>query len=141
MARSPLTDRKLLVYLGILAGAFTVFLIVWTIVSPVKMQTVSQTIDISTVDEYSACEQGKIQLAMLGIELAILLWGVWIAVKMRGTPSAFNEAQYIGLSIYNFLFVCLTLEVLQRTVVTSAGKSSLIGHCAIRSLIDHLHNI
>ncbi|TPX70377.1 hypothetical protein SpCBS45565_g01802 [Spizellomyces sp. 'palustris'] len=121
MSRSPLTDRKLFMYLSILVSVLVCYLIIWTIVSPVRVDSISQTIDISHVDEYLACEQGKLQIGILGVELAILIWGVYVALRMRGTPSAYNEAQYIGLSIYNFLFVCISLEVLQRTVVTGAS--------------------
>jgi hypothetical protein len=37
------------------------------------------------------------------VQIALLLFGAWLAFRSRNIHSSFNESKFIGLSIYNFL--------------------------------------
>ena len=40
-------------------------------------------------------------------ELILLAWGVYLCVKVRKAPSAFNESKYISVCIYNETIMAL----------------------------------
>ncbi|XP_046849616.1 probable G-protein coupled receptor CG31760 [Xenia sp. Carnegie-2017] len=46
-------------------------------------------------------------------EVLFLLWGVWLCIRVRNAPSAYNESKYIAWCIYNTLFVKIVVGLLR----------------------------
>ena len=65
---------------------------------------------LRTRDKYSVYP--NLILIYFSGELLLLLWGVYLCVKVRKAPSAFNEAKYISVCIYNKALMSLFSLVL-----------------------------
>eukprot|EP01098_Paradermamoeba_levis_P010867 TRINITY_DN4581_c0_g8_i1.p1 TRINITY_DN4581_c0_g8~~TRINITY_DN4581_c0_g8_i1.p1 ORF type:complete len:415 (+),score=109.72 TRINITY_DN4581_c0_g8_i1:517-1761(+) len=101
-------DITMLAYFGSVVAVVIVFLVVWTTVSPPKVER-----GRSVFDDFDVlyCSFGDHELVFLAIFAAMMgvlvLTGVVIGMRSWSIPSAFNEARYMIVSLYNSTLILL----------------------------------
>ena len=79
---------------------------------------------------YAGCtSQPLFQGLLFGYQGALIAWGTWLAVSVRNVSAAFNEAQSLGASIYNILFVSLLGVSLDFLIADAAPTSHAVLRC------------
>ncbi|XP_077983046.1 putative G-protein coupled receptor CG31760 [Glandiceps talaboti] len=108
-------DTQLYVKIGLVAAVFSLYLGVWSAVSRVVAEVRYNDDDL----KYRVCTFDGWHYGGMGLELALLIWGVYLCIRVRKAPSQFNESKYISLAIYNetllSLFSLVLKVVLQNT--------------------------
>ena len=109
-----LTNRKLLVAVGITFAIDAVYVAVWNSVAPPTVVTTVQFVATSTGAgnaqqyDYPMCsyagQSSSFFVAEAVIKLAMLAIGVMLAFGTRQVNSQFNESKSIGICIYNLVF-------------------------------------
>jgi len=107
------------------------FNLLWMFVAPLDAVTEDATPYPLT---YVNCD-GKSFTIWAGVSYVekglFLFYGVFLAVMTRGLPSAYGEAAYIGLSIYNIAFsACLALPI----IYLVSSQDTLTGMFVLTSL-------
>jgi hypothetical protein len=51
------------------------------------------------------------------VEVLLLLCGVWLCLRVRKTPSAYNESKYIAWCIYNTVFTKILVGLLRLVIL------------------------
>ncbi|XP_072013672.1 probable G-protein coupled receptor CG31760 [Amphiura filiformis] len=92
-----ITDNNLYARMTVLVIVCCVGLAAWTIIEPPQNAIV---ITLSGMKYYNCSRTYWTYIGEAG-ELLLLAWGVYLCVKVRKAPSAFNEAKYISVCIYN----------------------------------------
>ncbi|XP_004342918.1 hypothetical protein CAOG_07844 [Capsaspora owczarzaki ATCC 30864] len=114
-------DPKLLVMLAGLLFVFVFYLVIWTAVDP----AVAELIESNGVGYYR-CPTSAWESVISGGELCLLLWGVWVAFKVRKAPTTFHEAKFIGMSIYNWLFTGVLVKAIILSVALNDADTIYI---------------
>ena len=101
-----LTDGTMLFPVFVLLLMETVLNLCWLIADPLVLVTY----DASSVLPYHACG-GPHAVAFVSASVAfngaIALWGVYLAVRIRAVPEAFNESKLMGAALYNLALMLL----------------------------------
>jgi hypothetical protein len=63
---------------------------------------------------------------ILGLEGAFLLWGVYLCVITRSTPTEYNESHHISLSLYALFFTCVIVVPLLYGSVDNPSNNIVI---------------
>jgi len=130
-------DKYLLLYGGLILLIELIIVGLWTFMD--KMQP-----DVKYVNpkmHYHACRNtGKIgtylQLALLAINAIILLYGCYLAVKVKDVYSDYNESKVIGLSIYGIM-ICMIVQI----IISSIDSLGITVIFIIQSLMIILSSI
>ena len=59
-------------------------------------------------------------------EVLLLFWGVWLCLRVRNAPSAYNESKYFAWCIYNTVFIMILVGLLRLVIL----YTYYIHHCA-----------
>nr|XP_024217018.1 probable G-protein coupled receptor 158 [Halyomorpha halys] len=102
-----ITDLDLLKRLGMIVMAFTVLLLIRTIVAP-PLVIVGRTAD--DLKAY-LCKTDWWDHSFTTIEVLFLIWGIRLCIVVRKAPSEFNESKFISLAIYNEFLLSLFLNI------------------------------
>ncbi|CAB4017837.1 probable G- coupled receptor CG31760 [Paramuricea clavata] len=104
-----LTDRTLLKYLSLMLVAVLCYLMIWT-----WTQTHESEIKMTSAGfKYKRCVREWFSNAIEIGEVLLLLWGVWLCLRVRNAPSAYNESKYIAWCIYNTVFIMILVGLLR----------------------------
>ncbi|KJE97080.1 hypothetical protein CAOG_007551 [Capsaspora owczarzaki ATCC 30864] len=107
--RATVTTRALFKIFAQFLAFFVGYLIVFTIVDPSRPE--SYLIRGDTI-QYNGCSRNWWLYSLLLFELLFMGIGVFLAWTVRKAPSAWNESRHVVLSVYNFMFVTVVIEVL-----------------------------
>ena len=58
-------------------------------------------------------------------EVLLLFWGVWLCLRVRNAPSAYNESKYFAWCIYNTVFIMILVGLLRLVIL----YTYYIHHC------------
>ncbi|KAJ3085760.1 hypothetical protein HK102_013850, partial [Quaeritorhiza haematococci] len=147
-----LPDEYLLKCLVAIFALFLLLLLGQTFATPWVFNTYSSTIDELTTKTWSICKPDILEYVLLALEFIMLAGGTYLAVMTRGINEDYNEAQSLGLSIYNAFFL-LVVAVAVEAVLTplpetkhligflrvSLTTSAIVGVMCITKLIKHDH--
>ncbi|ORX69845.1 hypothetical protein BCR32DRAFT_272403 [Anaeromyces robustus] len=105
-------DKYLLIYSGSILLVELIIVGLWTFLS--KMEP--DIIKINSKMHYYACKNTSklgfyFQLALIVINAIILLYGCYLAVKVKDVYSDYNESKVIGLSIYGIM-ICMIIQLI-----------------------------
>ncbi|XP_070575540.1 metabotropic glycine receptor-like [Ptychodera flava] len=101
-------DTQLYGKIAIVLALFCLYLTVWTVVSRVRAVIKYNNEGLKFWD----CTLDGWRYGGMGLELAFLIWGVYLCIRVRKAPSQFNESKYISLAIYNETLLSLFTLVL-----------------------------
>jgi len=105
-------DKHLLIYGSIILVIELVIVGAWTVLD--KMQPTVKYVN-SKMHYYTCNNTGKIgaslQIALLIINAITLLYGCYLAVKVKNVYSDYNESKVIGLSIYGIM-TCMVIQLI-----------------------------
>ncbi|KAJ3279273.1 hypothetical protein HK104_001593 [Borealophlyctis nickersoniae] len=110
--RKAMKDADLLKRLAAFITLYLIYHIAWSIHDRPKLYLFNHQIIDAQVTQAYKCTAGPWSTGMLIIELVCLIVGVYVTVKVRNVPSAFNESRYIALALYNWLFIGVILQVI-----------------------------
>ena len=117
LTTKSLTDATMLFPVFALLLCETVLNLCWLIADPLHLVTY----DATSVLPYHACG-GPHAVAFVSASVAfnglIALWGVYIAVRIRNVPEAFNESKLMGAALYNLALMLLIAIPLTWTAAT-----------------------
>ena len=104
-----ISNKKLMIIIGVLLGMETILMIVWQALSPLQPYVTSKVEGSpSRVHEYEQCgvkDEGSALFAVVGVEKGLLLFfGALMAFSTRRVSSQFNESSQVALAIYNVVF-------------------------------------
>lgn len=106
----------------------TVYVATWT---GVNMPHVVYSIDSHNMVQ-ARCSRNWWNFAVLISELIFVLWGVVMCIRVHKVPLFFNESRWIGITVYNWLFVFGMAEVLLITLAELSPDAALaIQACAV----------
>jgi len=102
-------DSYLILYLCILLGIQLGIVTLWTVVAGMKPEVRDVNLDM----HYYACQNksnlGKyLQISLIVINGLALLYGCYLAYKVKNVYSEYNESKVIGLSIYGIV-ICMVI--------------------------------
>ena len=111
--RKIITDLELVILWVVMMAPAILILFLWTLVS-------TPTADMVNVDgkKHFICVTGGFTgppggfiffFILVGYTGILLLFGAFLSIAVRKTPSLFNESKLIGISIYNLVFLSLIL--------------------------------
>ncbi|KAF6216618.1 hypothetical protein GE061_000962 [Apolygus lucorum] len=102
-----ITDLDLLKRLGMIVAAFSVLLVIRTLVAPPKV------IVGRTADDLKAflCQTDWWDHSFTILEVLFLIWGIRLCIVVRKAPSEFNESRFISMAIYNEFLLSLFLNI------------------------------
>ncbi|KJE94435.1 hypothetical protein CAOG_05078 [Capsaspora owczarzaki ATCC 30864] len=122
--RIRMKDTVLFHYMFRIVLMFALYLAIWTGISrPISEVRVDITSDQTnqgvfvTQQLVPRCSSNWFDSAILIVELMFLIWGLYLAIKVRHTPTAFNESKYIVVAVYNFVFVAVVLQIILQTAI------------------------
>jgi len=105
-------DKYLLIYSGTILFIELIIVGLWTGLD--RMEPTIMQID-TKMHYYTCSNQGKLgsyfQLALLIINAIILLYGCYLAIKVKDVYSDYNESKVIGLSIYGIM-ICMIIQLI-----------------------------
>ena len=105
-------DKHLIMYGSIILVIELVIVGVWTVLDKMKPTV---TYVNPKMHYYTCSNTGKIgsylQLALLIINAITLLYGCYLAVKVKNVYSDYNESKVIGLSIYGIM-TCMVIQLI-----------------------------
>lgn len=107
-----ITNRDLLLWVGMFMSFETVFLFVWQVSYP---NYVEVRVNPNSLDQANYhCKPSSIAFPILSITIkgAILLFGCFLAFAVRKVQSEYNESRYIMFALYNILVVTAVAFVL-----------------------------
>ncbi|KAJ3079606.1 hypothetical protein HK102_003668, partial [Quaeritorhiza haematococci] len=114
-----LADTILLQYLAVIFVVFLCLLFVQTFATPLALVQSEQPIDRLTTSAWDLCVGDQIEYLLLALEILMLTVGAYLAVVTRKVDEDYNEAQSLGVCVYNVLFV-LILAVIVDSVIASS---------------------
>jgi len=102
-------DSYLILYLCVLLGIELGIVTLWTVIAGMKPEINEVNLDL----HYYACKNssdiGKyIQMSLIVINGLALLYGCYLAYKVKNVYSEYNESKVIGLSIYGIV-ICMVI--------------------------------
>ncbi|KAK3918447.1 putative G-protein coupled receptor, partial [Frankliniella fusca] len=102
-----ITDLDLVKRVGVIAGVFSVFLAIRTLVAP------PAAIEGKTAEGLKAylCRTDWWDHSFTTLEVVFLGWGIRLCIVVRKAPSEFNEARFISMAIYNEFLLSVFLNV------------------------------
>jgi len=105
-------DKYLLIYSGSILLIELIIVGVWTFLDKMKPDVVY----IKSNMHYYTCKNiGALgtyfQLALIVINAIILLYGCYLAIKVKDVYSDYNESKVIGLSIYGIM-ICMIVQLI-----------------------------
>ena len=104
-----LTDKTLLKYLMLMLVVVLCYLMIWTWTQTHEFE-IKKTTDGY---KYRRCVREWFSNAIEIGEFLLLLWGVWLCLRVRNAPSAYNESKYIAWCIYNTVFIMILVGLLR----------------------------
>lgn len=123
-----LSDKVLSIRLGLLLLVMIAYLIIWTVIGSPDTELV-----VTSSDYFFLCVDNWWNNGTLIGELVFVVFGVYLAFRVRKAPSAFNEARLIGFSVYNWLALSVVLNIVRLTT-----PSTLDGVPALQCLVVFL---
>eukprot|EP00127_Corallochytrium_limacisporum_P001137 Clim_evm11s41 gene=Clim_evmTU11s41 len=105
--RVKISDNRLLLVFVLIAFLAAVALTVWSAVPSLRTVVEAGELDRDglNVTMYYHCSEEIFGYVLLGLELLFLLFGCVLAWGVRNAPEAFNEARFIGFTIYQFILL------------------------------------
>ncbi|OUM64277.1 hypothetical protein PIROE2DRAFT_9040, partial [Piromyces sp. E2] len=67
---------------------------------------------LSSNKEFTKCTISETTILLYGLTIAMLIWGVYLALETSNLPEQFNEAKSIGISTYVYAFAMIVTEVI-----------------------------
>ncbi|KAJ3300660.1 hypothetical protein HK104_008594 [Borealophlyctis nickersoniae] len=119
-------DKDLLKRFAAFIILYAIYHVVWSIVDRPKLDLFNYSIEDANVIQADRCTAGPLSTGMLIICLICLIVGVWVTIQTRNVPSAFNESRYIGLALYNWLFIGVILQIILRVTNASPDAAFVI---------------
>ncbi|XP_038070270.1 probable G-protein coupled receptor CG31760 [Patiria miniata] len=128
-----ITDNQLYLRIGALVIAMVLFLGIGTYLQPSYEATRLTSDNL----KYKQCTTTLWSYIGEGASLLLLAWGVYLCVKVRKAPSAFNESKFISICIYNETLmsvfnILLTTVVLESVEQSVADKQLIVGVCRVQ---------
>lgn len=143
LKRKIIKDRHLFGVVFLLVIVDVVYLTVWQIVDPMRRklldisdQSVDSKQDVSYVRQLELCESTHTYRwlgILFGYKGLLLLFGAFLAWETRNvTIAALNDSKYIGMSVYNVLFLCLIgVPVSLVTRQTPDASFAIVSTCVV----------
>ncbi|OUM69290.1 hypothetical protein PIROE2DRAFT_2790 [Piromyces sp. E2] len=105
-------DKFLLIYSGSILLIELIIVAIWTVLDKMK----PDVIYINTEMHYYTCKNNGtlgtyFQLSLIIINAIILLYGCYLAIKVKDVYSDYNESKVIGLSIYGIM-ICMIVQLI-----------------------------
>ncbi|XP_025105461.1 probable G-protein coupled receptor CG31760 isoform X2 [Pomacea canaliculata] len=116
-----LPDKVLLQRLAPLPALMTVYLVCWTVLG--KPQAV--TITMASSKKFFSCSLTYWNYAVYGVEVLLLLFGVYLCFTVRKAPAHFNESKHITWSTYNAIILGIFIITLTQMLERTAGPDVL----------------
>jgi len=130
-------DKYLLIYSGSILLLELIIVGLWTYLD--RMKPIIKYIN-PKMHYYTCSNVGNLgsyfQYALLIINAIILLYGCYLAIKVRNVYSDYNESKVIGLSIYGIM-ICMIIQLII-SAVASLGHSVIF---IIQSLMIILSSV
>jgi len=115
------SNSTTLAMLGGIVLIFIVHLSIWVLIeSPTSKRRVVGS--GPSARQYVECELGVWQYPTALFKLMFLIWGSYLAFTVRNTPSAFNEAKYIGMCIHNWIVIGFFAFITEESVDSPLAK-------------------
>lgn len=110
-ARSPrrveVTEGVMAGRLVILCSCLIVYLLVWTLLMPPKV------IDSTSDLRFKQCFLGDMRYVNLSGNFILLIGALFLCVRVRNAPSAYNETRFTTWAVYNAMFITLFVFLLR----------------------------
>ncbi|KAJ3090920.1 hypothetical protein HK102_002257 [Quaeritorhiza haematococci] len=120
-----LHDTTLLMYWGIFMVVFLVILFAQIFAGGVALKVSVEVIDDITSRTWSVCGADPIEYILLVLELLMLLAGTVFAIQTRKIRDDYSEANSLGISIYNSLFIIIVAFAL-KSVISSTPDITVV---------------
>ncbi|XP_071820444.1 probable G-protein coupled receptor CG31760 isoform X2 [Apostichopus japonicus] len=124
--RVRIPDSSLLSRLGVLLVITCAYLVVAALVDFSNVKETSQVVEAGYNVKFQSCIVKWWDYAGLGVEMVLLIWGIYLCVRVRKAPSEFNESRFISFSIYNQTIVQIFVPVLEIALYDTLGSPNLI---------------
>ncbi|KAJ3417350.1 hypothetical protein HDV05_004815 [Chytridiales sp. JEL 0842] len=120
-----LDDTTLFIYFTVFVALWASLMIIWTVIPTqrpyLKVDTLPILAKNGTVIQINTtpyCHFGDFNYVNLGAMILTLAFGVLMTVKVRNTPSAFNESKFIAMALYNWVILGVVLNGISNFAVT-----------------------
>eukprot|EP00121_Abeoforma_whisleri_P001732 Awhi_evm1s1543 len=124
--------RHLLFSLVSFAFFMTVYLIIWTLVSPPHTITTILSSNLEGDDIKTTCSRNWFDYSLLLLEILVICYGAVLSYNIRKLklPKFYNESLIISIVIYNWVFVFL----LSQALTIFVKFTTILGEFAVTSV-------
>ncbi|XP_056017298.1 probable G-protein coupled receptor CG31760 [Ostrea edulis] len=115
--RVHLPDKTLLRRMAMMLATSSGYLIAWTAAND-EHSEIRQT---SSGLKFVMCSNNLWQYSSYGMEILVLLFGVYLCFTVRKAPASFNESRHISWALYNAIILSSFILLIKHFIAESGG--------------------
>ncbi|XP_061195604.1 probable G-protein coupled receptor CG31760 [Saccostrea echinata] len=112
-----MTDKTLLRHMAVILAAVFGYLVAWTAAN----DETSKVVKTSSGLKFVMCTENWWSYSAYGMEILMLLFGVYLCFTVHKAPASFNESKHISWSIYNAIIVSTFILIVNYFTAESVG--------------------